>query len=175
MAVRDIAPGLKLDADRLIRLVHEVPTQQAAHHERGVDVLEVVDGVVLDVAALGDVLDQWSETQVRVRQQVARQLGGEEVDVGSGSIEIAGTKAPQRHCRIVRRAVVVRRVACTGTDRPIDRPSRRGHEQRREDDHTSEGVPHCPVPRERLSPGRPRSAESPLLSARPRQGWRKRQ
>ena len=72
MAIRDIAPSLQLDADGLLRLVNKIPSQKAAYHDRGVDVLEIVDGVVLDVAALGDVLDERSETQVRVRQQVGR-------------------------------------------------------------------------------------------------------
>ena len=65
MAVRDIAPSLQLDADGLCRLVDEIPSQEAAQHDRRVDVLEIVDGIVLDVAALGDVLDERPETQMR--------------------------------------------------------------------------------------------------------------
>jgi hypothetical protein len=129
VAVGDVAPCLYLDPEGLRLRGDEVPPQEAAQHDRRVDLLELVDGVVLDVVALGDELGHRPEPQVRVCHQVARELGGEEVDVGRGAIEIARPQVPERHRLIVRRALVVRRVAGAKADRPVDRVRRRRREQ----------------------------------------------
>jgi hypothetical protein len=74
---------------------NEVPSQEDAQHHRRVDIAETVDGIVLDVAALGEVLDKRPETQIWMGYQVAREFRREEVDVGRRPVEVADPKGPQ--------------------------------------------------------------------------------
>jgi hypothetical protein len=117
VAFRDITSGLHVNAEGVRSRVDEVPSQEDAQHHRRVDIVETVDGIVVDLAALRDVLDKRTETEIRMGNQVAREFGSEEVDVGRGPVELADPKAPERHGLVVPRALVVRRVIRTEADR----------------------------------------------------------